>query len=69
MSSFPSSERSSFQEDLPAELIQKLTAAIQAGENDKAAELVAELTARKLKLDIVMPSEDLDARTNEEDFR
>lgn len=68
MSSFPSSERSSFQEELPAELIQKLTAAIQAGENDKAAELVAELTTRKLKLDIGMPSEDLDVRTNEEDF-
>ncbi|XP_035825204.1 ranBP-type and C3HC4-type zinc finger-containing protein 1 isoform X2 [Aplysia californica] len=68
MSSHNSSTKSSFYEEGPSDLVQKLTAAIQAGENDKATELVAELTSRKLKLDIAVPKEDNEIRAKENEF-
>ena len=53
----------------PSDLVHILTAAIQSGDNDKAAEIVTELSSQKLKLEISLPKEDFEMRNKESEFR
>lgn len=59
---------STFHEERTLALVQKLTAAIQAGENDQATDLVLELASRRLKLDISVPEEEQELRNKEKEF-
>ena len=60
---------STFHEERTLALVQKLTAAIQAGENDQATDLVLELASRRLKLDISVPEEEQELRNKEKEFK
>ncbi|KAK6981851.1 ranBP-type and C3HC4-type zinc finger-containing protein 1 [Biomphalaria glabrata] len=55
-------------QDAASVLVNKLAAAIQAGENDQAKQIVDKLASLKLKLDISIPKDENEQRSKEKEF-